>query len=136
MNFVLSALKHQLSRIVAVILVLLVAAGCRQSQQPTSSDLQLTLDSSTPFQSGKTTLIVTLSDAQGSPLDNAKIEVTGDMTHAGMVPSLGTVETSTQGRYSIPFEWTMGGDWIVTIKATLPDGRTTSKRFEVTVKTP
>ena len=120
--------------IVCAVAMLVMLAGCRQSPQGTStSDLQLTLDTSAPFKLGQTELIVTLKDAQGNPIDDAKIEVQGDMTHAGMKPSLGSVDKGTQGQYKIPFDWSMGGDWVLTIKATLPDGRTASKRVEVSI---
>ncbi|MBX3080208.1 MAG: FixH family protein [Anaerolineae bacterium] len=122
--------------VAGVVLLIVVLAGCRQSPQATSTpDLEITLDTTTPFKMGQTELVVTLKDAQGTPIDNAKIEVQGDMTHAGMKPSLGSVDKGTQGQYKIPFDWSMGGDWVLTIKATLPDGRTASKRIEVTIPT-
>jgi hypothetical protein len=117
------------------VVMLVVLAGCRQSPTTNTPDLQLELDTSSPFKIGQSDLIVTLKDAQGNPIDNAKIEVQGDMTHAGMKPSLGSVDKGTQGQYKIPFDWSMGGDWVLTIKATLPDGRTASKRIEVSVPT-
>lgn len=83
---------------------------------------------------GPATLTVTLTDASGQPIENAYLEIEGNMTHAGMRPVLAQVNSGSNGRYQAPFEWTMGGDWIVTVKATLADGRTISRQFPVAVK--
>jgi hypothetical protein len=46
------------------------------------------------------------------------------MSHAGMVPVVDTAVAEDPGRYGISgFEFTMAGDWILTVEATLPDGR-------------
>ncbi|MBX3062542.1 MAG: FixH family protein [Anaerolineae bacterium] len=127
--------KVRESKFALVMLILVcVLAGCRQSaQQADSADLTITLDSSAAFAVGKTELTIVVKDAQGNPVDDATIEVTGDMSHAGMKPELGSVQKGTQGQYKVPFIWSMGGDWILTVKVTLPDGRSTSKRFDVAV---
>ncbi|HVO71093.1 MAG TPA: copper resistance protein CopC [Aggregatilineaceae bacterium] len=85
---------------------------------------------------GKTTLVITLRDADNKPIRDARISVQGDMTHAGMAPAFGTADNGPDGRYAVPFEWTMGGDWIVTVKATLPNGQAAQKTFNLTVKEP
>jgi copper(I)-binding protein len=55
------------------------------------------------------------------------------MTHAGMQPVLRTIESGEDGLYQTDFEWTMAGDWIVTINATLADGTVISEDFEYTL---
>ena len=56
------------------------------------------------------------------------------MTHAGMVPVFAQTTGGKNGRYVVPFEWTMGGDWTVTVDVSLEDGRTISREFPVTVE--
>jgi hypothetical protein len=51
-----------------------------------------------------------------------------------MKPVLAEVGDGEGGKYETPFEWTMGGDWIVTVTATLPDGRTAQQQFTYTVQ--
>ena len=47
------------------------------------------------------------------------------MSHAGMVPVLETASADVPGRYYVPeFNFTMAGDWVLTLEAILPDGRT------------
>jgi hypothetical protein len=55
------------------------------------------------------------------------------MNHAGMVPVLGSGQTDADGLVRVPFEWTMGGDWIVTITAALSDGTSASQTFDFSV---
>jgi len=46
------------------------------------------------------------------------------MSHAGMVPVVDTAQAEGPGSYGISdFRFTMAGDWILTLRATLPDGR-------------
>lgn len=82
---------------------------------------------------GPATLIFTLTDESGQPINNAALKVEGNMTHAGMTPVFGETTAGENGRYEIPFEWTMGGDWFVTANITLPNGQEISREFPVTV---
>jgi hypothetical protein len=79
---------------------------------------------------------VALADAAGIGIAGAELELKGDMTHAGMVPVVVTVSEGDAGHYTTAFEWTMAGDWIVTVQAALPDGRVARRQFEVTVEIP
>lgn len=118
--------------IAGIFLLLLPACGGRNSQQTTAEDIRLivAVESTTV---GQTTLLVTVTDAAGTPINDATVSVKGDMSHAGMVPVLADVTGGENGVYEMPFEWTMGGDWVVTVEATLPDGRSTSQQFNFTI---
>lgn len=118
--------------IAGIFLLLLIACGGRNSQQTNDDDIRLivAIGSTTV---GQTSLIVTVTDAAGSPINNATISVKGDMSHAGMVPVLAEATNAENGVYEMPFEWTMGGDWVVTVEATLSDGRSTSQQFNYTI---
>jgi hypothetical protein len=117
------------------LLLLLVLAACaRQSQEPGTDELAVTLAvTPDPPVVGPATLVITLKDAAGSPVNDALLNVKGDMSHAGMQPVLAEVEGGVDGVYEVPFRWTMGGDWFVTVDATLADGRTLSRRFDLNV---
>ena len=120
------------SVIVGFLLLLLTACGTRNSQQTNDGDIRLmvAIESTTV---GPTSLIVTVTDAAGVPINDAAISVKGDMSHAGMVPVLADATGGDNGVYEMPFEWTMGGDWVVTVEATLPDGRSTTQQFNFTI---
>ena len=108
--------------------LLLVACGGRQSQQIDSTAVDITLEAAST-EVGRTQLLITIQDSGGNPIDDATLEIKGDMSHAGMTPVLADSASGTAGVYTVPFEWTMGGDWFVTVQATLNDGTVISKRF-------
>ncbi|MGQ9887141.1 MAG: FixH family protein [Aggregatilineales bacterium] len=122
----------------AVVLIALIVSGCRQQQTPTTSaenpaiSIVVTVEPSPPI-TGEAKLIITLADSAGAPVSGAQVSARGDMTHPGMVPVLAEADCDDTGRCEVPFEWTMGGDWIVDITVTLPDGTTAAQRFDYRV---
>jgi len=117
-------------------LLLVVGTGCvRASQQADSADVQIKL-AAIPFPPviGESRLVIQIADRFGEPIDEAHMDIKGDMTHAGMVPILAEVEGGGEnGVYNVPFEWTMAGDWMVTVNIQLPDGTKAQERFEMTI---
>ena len=81
-----------------------------------------------------TTLTVTMHDADGNPINDAYLIIKGDMTHAGMTPIIAAADGGTDGVYTTPFEWTMGGDWVITIIANLGDGTTITREFPFVIQ--
>lgn len=124
---------------IAIILVLVIASltSCRQSiqtNQPVDGyQVSFEVDPATPIV-GESRVVITILDESGNPVDNARVEIRGDMAHAGMVPVLATAEGRGSGHYDAAFEWTMAGDWVVMVSATLPDGRTIEREFPITVQ--
>jgi hypothetical protein len=53
-----------------------------------------------------------------------------------MQPALASASAAAAGVYEAQWMWTMAGDWFVTVTATLPDGRTLVRRFDLTVAGP
>jgi len=108
-----------------LLLPLLLLAACRGEMETGDSGLALDVAiSPTPPVVGPARLIISLEDSTGTPVDGAEILVEGNMSHAGMVPVVDTAQAEGPGRYAIPeFQFTMAGDWILTLRATLPDGR-------------
>lgn len=126
-------------RFTIIMLVLALAAGCQPPATPTpersaqAAQIDLVVDPSPPAV-GDASLIVTVTRG-GAPLANAPVSARGDMSHAGMRPALGDATTDADGTATIPFNWTMGGDWIVTVTVTLPDGSEVSQQFDQSVQT-
>ena len=109
--------------------LVLVACGGRQSQQTDSGGVNIDLEI-TNLVVGESTLMITLTSAGGEQINDASLSVRGDMTHAGMTPVVREIDGGENGVYIVPFEWTMAGDWIITVDATLADGQTVTRRFE------
>jgi len=131
---------YKLGQITAVFLslflVLLSASACGGRQNHPTNDTGVTVTAEPAATAvGETTLVVTLTDASGQPVSDATVQVRGDMTHAGMTPVLRTGLPTEPGVYSVPFEWTMAGDWIVTVDFTLADGRSGTETFNFSIPT-
>ena len=121
-----------MNRLAILLIFALALVGCRQSAQNTTAGIDIDLQAEA-LAVGETTLVITLTDASGQPVSAQKVEVRGDMNHAGMQPVLAESSADKNGAYELPFEWTMSGDWIVTVKATMPDGAVAEERFDLSV---
>jgi len=119
----------------AVFMVGILLSGCRGSGSDGDSFLQMDLAiSPTPPGVGPARLMITLHDTAGTPVSGARIQVEGNMSHAGMVPVVDTANMSEPGHYLVrSFPFNMAGDWILTVDVTLPDGRTVSFHEETSV---
>lgn len=106
----------------------LCLAACRQ-QQITAADMRLEIAASDTLV-GETTLLVTVTDAEGKPISNpGALSVRGDMSHAGMVPVFAEAEQAADGVFSLPFEWTMAGSWLVEASLKRPNGDVAAETF-------
>lgn len=124
-------------RIMSCVLIFVAATitGCR-AQVQSSEDAGVTIDLAVEPDElivGNALFTVRLTDQAGEPIDGAIVEVRGDMTHAGMSPVLASTSEGEAGLYRIPFEWTMGGDWLIDVTVTLAEGGTVQERFEYSV---
>lgn len=121
----------------ALLILLLLLGGCeRASRQTDAADdgLIMTMEiSPDPPTVGESELRIILTDKAGNPIDGAKLAIKGDMSHAGMTPVLANVNESESGVYTVPFQWTMGGDWIVSVVAELAEGGIVTRRFDLSV---
>jgi hypothetical protein len=127
--------------LLAAVFVLLLAAvsGCGRSQSvsavETQDDYQVTFatEPAAPSQ-GDGTVVITLRDRAGQPVDGARVSIEANMNHAGMTPEYADATASEAGVYRLPLNWTMGGAWYVDAKVTLRDGQEIRRRFPVDVK--
>ncbi len=126
--------------ILLVLLAGLLLAGCTRSSRPVDGapevTMTLALEPDPPLFGRPCQIGITLLDDAGEPIDEVTLHIKGDMTHAGMVPVYVETSGSFDGQYLTLFEWTMGGDWILTVTGELPDGRTVLRTFEVWVGVP
>lgn len=123
-----------------VVLLVFVAAlaGCQRASQQAAADQAPEIAAALaiepdPAVIGPANLAVTLTDASGAPVEGASVSLKGDMSHAGMAPVLADASGGANGVYEAQWMWTMAGDWFVTVTATLPDGRTLVRRFDLAV---
>lgn len=84
-------------------------------------------------------LTVKIVDEDGEPVADVTVSLEGNMTHAGMVPVFTEsvwdgADGAEDGLYQVPFQFTMLGDWILTVKIVQRDGELLSEDIEVTVE--
>ena len=72
-----------------------------------------------------------LADSAGKPINGARINLEGNMSHPGMRPVFSEAREIESGRYEAPLEFTMRGDWFILFHITLPDGRKLQKQIDV-----
>jgi copper(I)-binding protein len=118
-----------------LILAILVFVGCQRAgdaPDAENADVQIALQP-LPLED---TLVVILTGADGAPLTDATVALEGNMNHAGMIPVLADAvaddaDGAADGRYRLPFTFTMLGDWIITVTVTDADGSSFSRNLEV-----
>lgn len=124
----------KLFRLIGFIFLLTIAGvACRPQATPDDSSITIDVTAGDGLIVGESSFVVQIKDADGNAIEDATLNVRGDMDHAGMVPIIRDITTSTSGEYTVPFEWTMAGDWSVEFTATLPDGKTASRTIDYTI---
>jgi hypothetical protein len=113
--------------------VALTTTGCHRAQ-PAGSLEGVTLAwqlTPQPPHEGKETVTVDLTGPAKKPLTGATVKIEGNMSHAGMKPVFGDGKEVKPGRYEVPLEFTMGGDWFLLIDVKLADGRSMTRKVDV-----
>ena len=116
--------------LILFIFLLGIIVGCTKSASTRSiivSDEQITPQ---PPQAGPIAVNFKLAEAS-APLTGAHITLEGDMTHAGMAPVFGDVHEVSPGQYQGQVTLSMGGDWVVLMHITLPDGKKVEEQIAV-----
>ncbi len=121
--------SNLLQLVLSLLVILLLAAACRQ-QGPSADNIALDISVSDQLV-GETTLLVKVTDSEGNPIENPGVlSIRGDMNHAGMVPVFAESSESVKGVFTLPFEWTMGGSWILEASLTLDNGEVYRQSFD------
>lgn len=121
-----------LRQILCALTLLMLLAACRQ-QSLSSSDLRLEV-SVKSLLVGETQVIARLRDQNGNVVDKpGRLSLRGDMDHAGMQPVFAEASAAVNGVFTLPFEWTMAGSWILEAQLNMPsgDGLTETFRYEI-----
>ncbi len=82
---------------------------------------------------GPSHLTITLTEEDGTPIDNATLEITGTMPQEDMQLRMAKTRPASNGQYETPFLWAIAGDWVLTVNATLSNGQVVEHDFTVAV---
>lgn len=108
----------------------LFLAGCRRTETFDGVTIEHEVTPRPP-RVGPARIVLRVADEAGRPLSGARVRLEGNMAHAGMRPVFAEARESEPGRYQSELEFTMGGDWVVIVRLTLPDGREIERQFDV-----
>lgn len=123
-------------RAATIALLLTIAALAiiwRVAQPPAAHDaIQISL-SSVPFPQavGPGTLLVALTRSDGTPVQDASVQVSATMMMPGMLPLAGRLEPIQGGQYPISMMWTMPGDWLIDVTAAAPGSENIHEQFNI-----
>ena len=125
----LRRLAPPLARVLALLAAELMIASCGP-RATSAADVSWTLNPQSAAV-GPATLTVTLRDRAGRAVTGARLRLEGHMSHPGMTPVIADAVERTPGVYVASFTFTMPGDWVLAVSATLADGGRVEQRIEV-----
>ncbi len=113
--------------------VALVFSACGPRAGETGGlDVTIVSISPEPAAVGDAEITLQIRDMAGNLVSDATIQVEGTMTHAGMQPVIVATEARGNGTYvTEDFRFTMGGDWVIIVRATFANGRTAEQRIDL-----
>jgi YtkA-like len=106
-------------------------SGCRKTGETPPDIVLESKVAPDPPTKGPATVTLKLADSAGRPIVGARVNLEGNMSHPGMRPVFGEASEAPPGRYKAALEFTMGGDWVILIHITLPDGRSLQRQIDV-----
>jgi len=113
-----------------LLFVLVLAVACQKTAKPPDIAVQYEITPQPP-RAGATTIALKLTDKNGAPVGGARVDLEGNMSHAGMAPLSSEAKEIETGKYRGTLQLTMAGDWIVLVHITLPDGHKLQRQIEI-----
>ena len=111
---------------------LLALSGCHPRLEQPPPDLKIDSEiSPQPVQTGLSTVRLNIHDASGASVMGARVQLEGNMSHAGMAPVFGDTKEVSAGRYEGSLDLNMQGDWVVLVHAVLSDGQKVERQIDV-----
>ena len=111
-------------------LLALFAFACQKTTKPPDIAVQYEIAPQPP-RVGATAINLKLTDKSGAPVSGARVDLEGNMSHAGMGPVSGETKEVETGKYRGTLQLTMAGDWIVLVHITLSNGQKLERQIEV-----
>ena len=113
-----------------VFLFATLALACQKTAKPPDITLQYEIAPQPP-RVGTATINLKLTDKNGAAVSGARVDLEGNMSHAGMSPVNSEAKEVETGKYRGTLQLTMAGDWIVLVHITLADGQKLQRQIEL-----
>ena len=113
-----------------LIFLFVLAFACQKTAKPPDISVQYEIAPQPP-RAGAITIDLKLTDKNGAPVGGARVDLEGNMSHAGMAPVSSEAKEVETGKYRGTLQLTMAGDWIVLVHITLSDGQKLQRQIEL-----
>ena len=113
-----------------LVFLLMLSFACQKTAKSPDIELQYEIAPQPP-RVGAATIDLKLTDKNGAPVGGARVDLEGNMSHAGMSPVSSEAKEIETGKYRSTLQLTMAGDWIVLVHITLPDGQKLQRQIEL-----
>ena len=123
--------------LLVVMAVLLVACGSSTTPAPESSTKPVNIkvaSNPTPAVVGDAELVFTITDASGNLIEGARLEVSADHTDMSGMAMSGAATDQGSGRYSINANFSMTGNWKLTVYVRNDEGLDYKEDIDFTVQ--
>lgn len=117
-------------KFLVLLFVALLAFACQKTAKPPDIALEYEIAPQPP-RVGAATIDLKLTDKNGVAVSGARVDLEGNMSHAGMAPVSGEAKEIETGKYRGTLQLTMAGDWIVLVYITLSDGQKLERQIEL-----
>ena len=102
--------------IMGVLVLGLAACGSQPTSPSSNGEVTIALETDpNPPTMGDVELIVQVTDAQGNPLEGARVDVGADHTDMTGMGMHGPASEQGDGRYAIKANFSMTGNWKITV---------------------
>lgn len=102
-----------------LVLLSVLLAACGTVATPAaapSAPVNIKIETSpSPAMMGEIELVLTLTDANGNPIEGATVDVSADHTDMSGMDMSGVATEQGSGRYSIRADFSMSGNWKLTV---------------------
>jgi len=102
--------------LLVVMSVLLAACGGSATSEGSAKPVNIQVESNpSPAAVGDAELVFTITDASGNPIQGARVDVSADHTDMSGMGMSGAATDQGSGRYSINANFSMTGNWKLTV---------------------
>lgn len=131
-------IRHPSGGILGLLVAFGMLVGCRGETAPDGVPVEVEVGvAPTPPMVGPARIVVMVRDSVGGPVEGASVRIEATMDHPGMGPVLEPATDQGEGHYLVPaLELDMAGDWILTVRVRLPDGREAIREHPVRAVSP
>lgn len=130
--------KHCIALLILLLFGSVACGGGKEEMAPgasTTDEINISLTTNpNPPASGQVQVIVTLTDVAGQTIDNADVYILGGHTEMGGMNLEGEAVGQGNGRYTFRADFSMSGDWLVTVEVRDVGTETIRQEFDLPVQ--